>query len=56
MRPFVIKRQAEFARLKGDGARHQRMLQEAHRRFLSIEAYGYAERLAVKLRGFESSS
>jgi tetratricopeptide (TPR) repeat protein len=56
MRPFVIKRQAEFAKLKGNGARHQRMLQEAHRRFLSIEATGYAERLAVKLRDVESSS
>ena len=56
MLPFVIKRQAEFAKLKGDGARHQRLLQEAHRRFISIGAYGYAERLAIKLRDFESSS
>jgi len=56
MRPFVIKRQAEFAKLKGDGARHQRMLQEAHRRFISIGATGYAERLAIKLRDVESSS
>ncbi len=56
MRPFVIKRQAEFAKLKGDGAGHQRLLQEAHNQFLSIEAHGYAERLALKLRDLESSS
>ena len=56
MMPFVIKRQAEFAKLKGDGAGNQRLLQEAHRRFISIEATGYAERLATKLRDFKSSS
>jgi tetratricopeptide (TPR) repeat protein len=56
MKPFVIKHQAEFARLKGDGAGHQRMLQEAHRLFISMEAYGYAERLAEKLRDFENFS
>jgi class 3 adenylate cyclase len=55
MKPFVLKRQAEFARLKGDGAGHQRLLQEAHRRFISMKATGYAERLAEKLSDSESS-
>ena len=36
-------------KLKGDDVGHQRMLQEAHRLFTSIEDHGYAERLAGKL-------
>jgi tetratricopeptide (TPR) repeat protein len=56
MKPFVVERQAEFAKLNGDGAGHQRMLKEAHRLFISMEAHGYAERLAAKLRNLDSSS
>jgi len=54
MKPFVIKRHAEFARLKGDDAGHQRLLQEAYDLFISIEAHGFAERLAAELKGFEA--
>ena len=56
MKPHVIKRQADFAKCNGDDAGHQRMLKEAHRLFRAIEAHGYAERLAAKLRDFETSS
>jgi tetratricopeptide (TPR) repeat protein len=56
MKPFISQRHAEFARLKGDDAGHQRMLQEAQRMFISNAAHGYAERLAAILRQFESPS
>jgi hypothetical protein len=56
MKPLVVKRQADFAKRKGDDAGHQRLLQEAYGLFKSIEAHGYAERLAEKLRKFEDPS
>ena len=48
MKPLVIKRQADFAKRKGDDAGHQQLLQEAYGLFKSTEARGYAEGLAEK--------
>ena len=56
MKPSIIVRRAEFAGLKGDEAGHLRLLQEAHRRYLQMEARGYAERLEAILRDFETPS
>jgi len=54
MKPFVCQHHAEFARLKGDDAGHQRMLQEAYDLFLLMAAKGYAGRLAQKLNKFDA--
>jgi len=53
MRPFVIQHHSELARLQGDNAGRQRLLQEAYRLFRSIGAHGYAERLAAILKDSE---
>ena len=55
MKPFVIKRHAEFAKLKGDDAGHQRMLQEAYDLFLLMGANGYAGRIAEKLNKIDAA-
>jgi hypothetical protein len=54
MLPFICQRQAEVAGLKGDDAGRRRMLQEAHRLFVSMAAHGYAERLVALLKDTES--
>ena len=53
MKPFLCQRQAEFAGLKGDDAGRRRMLQQAHRMLISMEAHGYAERLKAMLDNSE---
>ena len=53
MKPSICIRRAEFAGLIGDAAGHLRRLQEAYRLYLKMEAHGYAERLALKLKEFK---
>jgi class 3 adenylate cyclase/tetratricopeptide (TPR) repeat protein len=50
MKPLITMQRAEFAGLKGDDAAYHKMLQEAHRMFISMGAHGHAVRLEEKLR------
>jgi class 3 adenylate cyclase/ribosomal protein L40E len=49
MRPFVIVRQAEYAKLKGDATANRDLLQEAYRLFMLMEAHGHARSLAATI-------
>jgi class 3 adenylate cyclase/tetratricopeptide (TPR) repeat protein len=55
MKPFITIRRAEFGRLKGDNAGYHKMLQEAHRMFINMDASGHAARLEEKLRAKEKA-
>ena len=55
MKLFVLRHQADLARLNGDDDAYQRILRKAHRLFKTMGAYGHAERLAVMLRNIEGS-
>jgi class 3 adenylate cyclase/tetratricopeptide (TPR) repeat protein len=56
MKPLITLRRAEFGKLTGDDADHLQLLQKAFDLYTAMEAHGYAERLADRLKGLQTYS
>jgi hypothetical protein len=56
MRPYVRMCRAELAKVEENDDTHRKMLNEAHRLFKSMGAYGHAERLDAKIKSLKSAS